>query len=112
MLWAFRHLRLIGGFSSKAEREWPNTEAARTPTATKMMYIAIGTRPFRFPLWSGSYNKSYFNRPDKSKRFLGTPTKTSMLSRTPIRTAHTISLVEWPYGNKESVAFGWMTGYG
>jgi hypothetical protein len=49
MLWAFQHLRLIGGFSSKAEREWPNTEAEKTPTATKMMYIAIGTRSLPVP---------------------------------------------------------------
>jgi hypothetical protein len=40
-----------GGRSfSEAARDWPNTEAAKTPTATKMMYIAIGTRPFLFPL--------------------------------------------------------------
>ena len=84
MLWAFRHLRLIGGFSSKAEREWPNTEAAKTPTATKMMYIAIGTRPFPFLLCSSIYNKSYFDRPDGTKKFLGGLTETSMLSRTSI----------------------------
>jgi hypothetical protein len=68
MLWAFRHLRLIGGFSSKAEREWPNTEAAKTPTATKMMYMAIGTRPFPFPLWSRSYNKSYFGQLEEREK--------------------------------------------
>jgi hypothetical protein len=33
-------------------------EAAKTPAATKMMYIAIDTRPFPFPLCSGSYNKA------------------------------------------------------
>jgi hypothetical protein len=77
-----------------------------------MMYIPIGTRPFPFPLWFGNYNKSYFDRPDGTKRFLGTPTETSMLSRTPIRTAHTIGSAKRRYGNKESVAFGWTTGYG
>jgi hypothetical protein len=38
--------RIGCSFFSEAEREWPNTEAAKTPTATKIMYIRIGTRPF------------------------------------------------------------------
>jgi hypothetical protein len=55
------------------------------------MYIAIGTRFFPFPLCSSNYNKSYFDRPDGSKRFLGILTETSMLSRSSIRSAHTIT---------------------
>lgn len=89
----------MGRSFSEAERAWPSTEATKTPTATKMMYIAIGTRPFPFPLCSGIYNKSYFDRPDGTKKFLGGMTETSMLSRTFIRTTHTISLTKKPYDN-------------
>jgi hypothetical protein len=46
----FRHLRLMGrSFFSEAESKQPNSEAMSTPTATKMTYIATGTRSFSVP---------------------------------------------------------------
>jgi len=41
----FRHLRLTGrSFFSEAESKQPDSEAMSAPTATKITYIATGTK--------------------------------------------------------------------